>query len=237
MTMGRRGQPNRGQPPISGRPPIGGRPPMPGGPVPPRGDSRAGGSFTDRVMSRVAAEPTPSPGRVLLRSLRHLALRDAFAALMAAWRLAFEPTGSVSPATRASAAGVFLSVVLIVGVGSAMVSAGALAFLGSDGQQLPVPAASPSTSPSVVPEASPSPSVAPSPSPSVEPSPSPSPSARPTPTPTAKPSAEDERERSTPKPTRKPQRSSDDDKDDEREEREKDEKDESDEREREKDDD
>ena len=231
MTMGRRGQPNRGQPPISGRPPIGGRPPAPDGPLPPRSRPLAGGSFTDRVMSRVAVEPTPSPGRVLLRSLRHLALRDAFAALMAAWRLAFEPTGSVSPATRASAAGVFLSVVLIVGVGSAMVSAGALAILGSDGQQLPVPAASPSTSPSVVPEASPSPS------PSVEPSPSPSPSARPTPTPTAKPSAEDERERSTPKPTRKPQRSSDDDKEDEREEREKDEKDESDEREREKDDD
>ena len=202
MTMGRQPGPYRGQPPIPNRPPVPGRRPMPGGPSSPGSRPLPGGSFTDRVMSRVAAEPTPSPARVLLRSLRHLALRDALAALLAAWRLTFEPAGSVSPATRASAAGVFLSVILFVGVGSAMVSAGALALLGSDGQPQPmVPAASPSAVPVVT--------LAPSPSPS----------ATPTPSPTTKPSTKAKPERATPKPTRTPKASPDDDKGDEREDR------------------
>ena len=70
------------------------------------------GSFTDRVMARVAEEPTPSPSRVFMRSLRRLAVRDALAALAAAWRLAFEPASPVATSARASAAALFLSCLL-----------------------------------------------------------------------------------------------------------------------------
>jgi outer membrane biosynthesis protein TonB len=158
-------------------------------------------SFSDRVMARVANEPQPSPGRVFLRSLRHLALRDAVAALLTAWRLAFEPTTSVSAATRASAAALFLSVVIIVGVGSSLLVGSGLAYLGSDGPTSPQLA--PGASPAVA-EPSPSPSPVPTPSPEATPVPTARPSEaagveRQQPGPTAEPK-QDRQERETPEP-------------------------------------
>lgn len=218
MTMRRPGTPDRPYP--MGRPPTGARPPF------------GGGSFTDRVMARVAAEPTPSPARVFFRSLGHLAMRDALAALVTAWRLAFEPASRVSAGSRASAAALFLSVIVFVGLGGAAVTGGALALLGSDGRA-PVqlaPGASPSPRVDIV-EASPSMSPQPSRTPLVTPSPAP------TPTPTAEPAAEVLSERATPRPTRKPQRDADEAESSEREDREKRETPEPKEREREKEDD
>jgi hypothetical protein len=199
MTMRHHGGP--GQPHPTGRPL--------GGPLPPIDR----GSFTDRVMARVAAEPTPSPARVFFRSLGHLAVRDALAALLTAWRLAFEPASPVSVGSRASAAALFLSVVIFVGLGGAAVTSGTLALLRSDGPA-PVqlaPGASPLTAPVVV--ASPSLSPLPSPTPSATPSPSPRP--------TAEPASLRQRERATPTPTRKPQGTSDDAKSTEKADREK----------------
>ena len=134
---------------------------------------RRDGSFTDRVMARVADEPTPTPVRVFGRSLRRLAMRDALAALVTAWRLAFEPTSPVAASTRASAAALFLSVVVIVGVGGAFVTTGALAYLGSDGPapQERAPAAAPTETPAVATEPTPSPL----PTPVATPSPLPTP--------------------------------------------------------------
>jgi len=123
------------------------------------------GSFTERVMARVAEEPTPSPGRVFARSLRRLAVRDAVAALVTAWRLAFEPASPVATSARASAAALFLSVVIVVGIGGAFITGGALALLGPDGPapREPAPAAAPTASPAVAIE--PTPSTPPTPSP------------------------------------------------------------------------
>lgn len=132
-------------------------------------------SFTDRVMARVAKEPTPSPGRVFVRSLRRLALRDALAALASAWRLAFEPASPVATSARASAAALFLSVVIVIGVGGAFVTSGALAVLGPDG---PVPQG---LGPAAAPTASPTVAVEPTPSPTPTMSPTPTPSPVPTP--------------------------------------------------------
>ena len=137
-----------------------------------RGAPRPGGSFADRVMARVAQEPTPSPARVFARSLRRLAMRDALAALTTAWRLAFEPTSSVGTSARASAAALFLGVVLVVGLGGAFAAGGALAFLGSDepaAQQL-APGASPAETPA--------PTVEPTPAPTPTPTLAPTPDAR-----------------------------------------------------------
>jgi outer membrane biosynthesis protein TonB len=177
-------------------------------------------SFTDRVMARVANEPTPSPGRVFARSLRRLALRDALAALASAWRLAFEPASPVTASARASAAALFLSVVIVVGVGGAFVTSGALAMLGPDvtAPQELGPAAAPTESPVAV--------IEPTPMPSLAPTPSPTPTATPTPTPRATPRATepDERagekreKRETPEPKERDERDDDERDDDEREE-------------------
>jgi hypothetical protein len=130
---------------------------------------RRDGSFTDRVMARVADEPTPTPVRVFGRSLRRLAMRDAVAALVTAWRLAFEPTSPVGASARASAAALFLSVVFIVGIGGAFVTTGALAYLGSDGPapQERAPAAAPTETPAVVIVPTPSPLPTPVATPSI----------------------------------------------------------------------
>jgi hypothetical protein len=148
----------RGQPPVPGPTPPG----PSGAPFPPR----AGGSFTDRVMARVAEEPTPSPGRVFVRSLRRLAVRDAFTALATAWRLATEPAAPVAASARASAAALFLSVVVLIGLGGAFVTSGVLGVLGPDGLP-PAPAATPAVT--VAPTASPTPTPAPTPTPTPAP--------------------------------------------------------------------
>jgi hypothetical protein len=163
-----------------------------------------GGSFADRVMARVAQEPTPSPGRVFARSLRRLALRDALAALASAWRLAFEPTSAVATSARASAAAFFLGVVLVVGLGSAFAAGGALAFLGSDdpATQHLAPGASPVETPAAViePSLTPQPSLTPAPSLTPEPTPGPSQVARPSANEQEKASGSDRQKRETPEP-------------------------------------
>jgi hypothetical protein len=114
-----------------------------------------------------------------VRSLRRLAIRDAFAALAAAWRLAFEPASPVATSARASAAALFLSVVILVGVGGAVFTSGALTLLGPDGaapQQL-APAAAPTESSVVAIESTPSPE----PTPTAEPTPTPVPTPIPAP--------------------------------------------------------
>ena len=127
------------------------------------------GAFTDRVMARVAEESTPSPGRVFMRSLGRLAIRDAFAALAAAWRLAFEPASPVATSARAAAAALFLSVIILVGVGGAFVTGGALSLLGPDGAppEQVAPAAAPTESPAATIAPTPSPSPTPVATPSV----------------------------------------------------------------------
>lgn len=124
---------------------------------------RTGRSFTDGVMARVAKEPTPSPGRAFIRALRRLALRDALSAVATAWRLAFEPATPVAASARASAAALFLSVVVLVGLGGAFVTSGVISVLGPDDPRLvqPGPAAAPSATPTAVPTPSPTPSPTP----------------------------------------------------------------------------
>jgi hypothetical protein len=138
-------------------------------------------------MARVAAEPTPTPARAFLRSLRVLAPRDALAALATAWRLAFEPTGSVTASARAASASLLLAVIVFVGIGGPLAASGLSAILGGpDGptpQQLDVGA--PTESPTV--SATPSPTPSPQPSPSL--TPSPSPEATPSPEPSSTPAA------------------------------------------------
>jgi outer membrane biosynthesis protein TonB len=148
-----------------------------GRPRPPAGhdqrpaDRLLGASFTDRVMARVGDEPTPTPARVLARSLRHLALRDALAALLSAWRLAFEAPESAPRSLRASSAALFLSVIIIVGAGTSLLTSGALTFLGSNGPTPPqldvgaAPTGPPAIESAPTPEATPAPSVEPSPTP------------------------------------------------------------------------
>jgi len=158
-------------------------------------------------MARVAEEPTPSPSRVFARSLRHLALRDAVAAMAAAWRLAFEPEGRVGASTRATAAALFLSVVILFGVGGAVILHGAVALVGSDGSPAgPVaPGAVSSSSPVPAVELAPSPSISPTPPPTAPPTPRPKATPRATPAPAT--SSEDgsgERvKRETPEPVRR----------------------------------
>jgi outer membrane biosynthesis protein TonB len=154
-------------------------------------------------MARVAEEPTPSPGRVFVRSLRRLAIRDALATLAAAWRLAFEPASPVATSARASAAALFLSVIIVAGLGGAFAIGGALSLLGPDGatpQEL-APAAAPTESPAVTIEPTPSPS----PTPIATPSPSPTPSVTPSATERARTDPEDRTERETPEPEERKQ--------------------------------
>ena len=184
------------------------------------GSSMDRGSFTDRVMARVADEPTPSPGRVFMRSVRRLAIRDALAALAAAWRLAFEPASPVAATARASAAALFLSVIIVVGVGGAFVAGGALSLLGPDGaapQEL-APAAAPTASPAVTIEPTPSPSPTPSATPSAAQRPRTEPeerTERETPEPEERKQEQNEK-RETPEPKERDER----DEKDERDERE-----------------
>jgi len=181
MTMRRQGRNS-----APGRPAFG-----PAGETP---RPQQGGSFTDRVMARVAEEPTPSPARAFVRSLRRLAIRDAMAALAMAWRLAFEPISPVATSARASAAALLLSVVVVIGVSGAFAASGALAFLGPDatGPSLPAPAASPAERAVVVDR-----------SPATEPTPAPRPTAV-TPGPQKAPQAK-KTKRETPQP-REPER-------------------------------
>ena len=176
----------------------------------------ARGSFTDRVMARVAEEPTPSPGRVFVRSLGRFAIRDALAALAAAWRLTFEPASPVATSARASAAALFLSVIIVVGVGGAFVAGGALSLLGPDGAapQGPIPAAAATESPT----------------PTATPSPSPTPTATPSATQRARTDSEDRTDRETPEPEDRKQEQKEKRETPEPEEQERDERDEKDER-------
>ena len=181
------------------------------------------GSFTERVMARVAEEPTPSPGRVFARSLRRLAVRDAFAALVTAWRLAFEPASPVATSARASAAALFLSVVILFGLGGAFITGGALALMGPDG---PAPR---ELGPAAAPTASPAPAIEPTPSTP----PTPSPVATPPATeqePEERPAAKKEK-RETPEPKEREQEKKEKRETPEPKERERDERDEEDERE------
>mgnify|MGYP001814281352 CR=1 FL=1 len=192
------------------------------------GPAMGRGSFTDRVMARVAEEPTPSPGRVFARSLRRFAIRDALGALVAAWRLAFEPASPVATSARASAAALFLSVIIVVGVGGAFVTGGALSLLGPDGaapQDL-APAAAPTESPAVTIEPTPSPS----PTAIATPSPSPTPIATPSATERAPTDPGDRTERETPEPEERKQEKKEKRETPEPKERERDERDEKDER-------
>ena len=187
---------------------------------------RGGGSFTDRVMARVAVEPTPSPSRAFVRSLRRLAFRDALAALAAAWRLAFEPASPVATSARASAAALFLSVIIVVGLGGAFIAGGALSLLGPDGatpQEL-APAAAPTQTPAVTIEPTPSPSPAPITTPS------PTPTATPPAAERAQTEPQDRTERETPEPEERSQEKKERRKTPEPKERERDEPDEKDER-------
>ena len=154
---------------------------------------RGGGSFTDRVMARVAVEPTPAPSRVFVRSLRRLAIRDALAALVAAWRLAFEPASPVTTSARASAAALFLSVIIVVGVGGAFVAGGALSLLGPDG------AAPQELAPAAAPVESPAATIGPTPSPS------PTPIVTRSATERVRTESEDRAQRETPKPQERKQ--------------------------------
>lgn len=139
----------------------------PPAPPPDRRGSRTpfpGGSFSDRVMARVAREPGPTPARAFVRSVGHLALRDAAAALSTAWRLVFRPSGAVSAPTRARAAALVISVILVVGVGAPLLTSGGLAFLAANGptsQQLDAgaPAVTPAADLEARPVPKPSPSV------------------------------------------------------------------------------
>ncbi len=155
-------------------------------------------------MARVAEEPTPSPSRVFARSLRRLAFRDAVAAMAAAWRLAFEPEARVGASTRATAAALFLSVVIMFGVGGAVVLSGAVALVGSDGSPAgPIaPGAVSSTPPVPAVELVPTPSISPTPPPT--PVPTPRPQATPRATPALDASSKDGSgdgvERQTPEP-------------------------------------
>ena len=206
------------------RTPGPGRPPVE--PVDPRTRLQRDGSFTDKVMARVAEEPTPSPGRVFVRSLRRLAVRDALLALAAAWRLAFEPASPVAASARASAAALFLSVVIVVGLGGAFVTGGALSVLGPDG------AAPPELAPGAAPTASPAPTIAPTPSPAPTPPPTPVPTATPSAREQSQGAREDGTKRATPKPAQTKKRETPEPKErDEKDEKdERDEKDEKDER-------
>ena len=193
------------------------------------GPAMGRGSFTDRVMARVAEEPTPSPGRVFVRSLRRLAVRDALGALAAAWRLAFEPASPVAASVRASSAALFLSVIIVVGIGGAFVTGGALTLLGPDGEapQELAPAAAPTEAPAAT--------IQPTPSPTPTPTPSPTPSSSPTPlvtpivTEQAPSDSEDRAERETPEPDERQEEKEEQRETPEPKEREKDERDEKDE--------
>lgn len=195
-----------------------------------RSDSAmGGGSFTDRVMARVAAEPTPSPGRVFVRSLRRLAIRDALSALAVAWRLAFEPATPVATSARASAAALFLSVVVAFGVGGAFVAGGALSLLGPDraAPQELAPAAAPTEAPAATIQPTPPPSPTPSPTPS----PAPTPLATSSEAEQGQSDPEDRSELETPEPREREQESTEKRETPEPNERERDERDEKDERE------
>ena len=128
--------------------------------------------LSDKVMTAIAAEPTPKPTRVFGAALRARRFGTAFAAVGDAWRVAF---GGGRPfAVRGQALALVIVVLIgVVGLGGGA-TVGAARLLNPD----------------VVPSPSPSPSVpapSPSPTPSLEPSPSPTPTPSPSPTDTAKP--------------------------------------------------
>jgi outer membrane biosynthesis protein TonB len=130
-----------------------------------------GYAFSDRVMAAVASEPRPTPTRVFMRSILHLSPRDASAAVLTAWRLAFRPTPRVRPALRAQSMALLLGVLIVVGLGGPFAASNGLGLLRSV-QPPGVPAATP---PAVTTdEATPAPTVIPvTPIPSLEPSPEP----------------------------------------------------------------
>jgi hypothetical protein len=131
---------------------------------------RASADFTDRVMARLQAEPTP--GAVgYLTPLRRFGLGGLVASLRQAWAVAAR--GSRSFGVRATALAYVLAVVLI---GTSMTGLAAYGTAGALGL-LDGPDASPSpTLPleSPGPMVEPSPTTEPSPSPSTEPTPEPS---------------------------------------------------------------
>jgi uncharacterized membrane protein YgcG len=123
--------------------------------------------FSDKVMTAIAAEPTPKPTRVFGASLRAGRFGTAVAAIRDAWRVAF---GGGRPfAVRGQA----LALVLIVLIGALGVGGGAV--VGASRLLNPDAVPQPSPSPTIPP-----PSPSPSPAPSLEPSPTPAPSPSPT---------------------------------------------------------
>lgn len=138
--------------------------------------------FADRVMTAVAAEPTPRPMTAAASAARRGAFLGVLAAFGDLWRVAM--TGGRPMAVRAPAMALVL-VILAGTLGAGALGVGALSGLLDGSRETPPPSQVTSPSPAV-----PSGSPSPSPSPSASPSPSPSPSASPSATPDSSESPE-----------------------------------------------
>ncbi len=117
--------------------------------------------FSDRVMAQVAAEPRPTPARVVVRSALRLQLGDAWSALATAAHLAFGRTGPIPALVRMQSLVLLLAFTVALGAGSTLAAAGAIGVIESQNGPLRV------DRPLVLPPASPSPraSVPPRPTP------------------------------------------------------------------------
>ncbi len=133
------------------------------GPRPTPGSSAS--CFADGVMARVAQEPRPTPARVFVRSVLRFRLRDAWAALSTAARLALGPAGPIPTLVRVQSLLLLLVFTVLVSSGGALATAGAIRAIESQSrsprveQRLVVPPAGSSASP----RWSPGPTVSPSP--------------------------------------------------------------------------
>ncbi len=133
-------------------------------PPPPRLAPSAS-DFADRVMASVAGQPRPTPARVFVRSVLRFRLRDAWAALATAGRLAFGPAGPIPTLVRVQSLLLLLVFTTLVSSGGAIAAAGAIRVIETQShsprveQRLVVPPAGSSASPrwSPGPIASPSP--------------------------------------------------------------------------------
>ncbi len=127
------------QPPLSRQP----RPTMAGPAI------RGFAGFSDRVMARVAAEPTPTPARVFLHSALRLRPRDAMATLVTAWHLAFGRSGPIPALVRVQSLVMLLVFTVVVSTGGTLAAAGAVRIVESPREprqvdrQLVLPSATP----------------------------------------------------------------------------------------------
>src|SRR3954470_5369796 len=92
--------------------------------------------FADAVMSRVAAEPTPTVTGALRSAVARLSIADAVGAAATSWHLATTRAVTVSPRLRLQSAMLLAVLMLVLAMGTTLAAAGAAVVVERVAQRL-----------------------------------------------------------------------------------------------------